>query len=77
MLCAVQVTLPESDMKAGLALQPYSLDISLMDRPITDLLFTQFIASISGSVSCLGELFFHVHCQIQLDKCAFCLCLND
>ncbi|ROL41813.1 Nodal modulator 1 [Anabarilius grahami] len=49
----VQVTLPESDVKAGLALQPYSLDISLVDHPITDLLFTQFIASVSGSVSCL------------------------
>lgn len=58
MLCAVQVTLPESDVKAGLALQPYSLDISLVDHPITDLLFTQFIASVSGSVSCLGKLFF-------------------
>uniref|UniRef100_A0A8C2CBR5 Nodal modulator n=1 Tax=Cyprinus carpio TaxID=7962 RepID=A0A8C2CBR5_CYPCA len=50
---SVQVTLPESDVKAGLTLQPYSLDISLVDRPITDLLFTQFIASVSGSVSCL------------------------
>uniref|UniRef100_A0A671LJX7 Nodal modulator 3-like n=1 Tax=Sinocyclocheilus anshuiensis TaxID=1608454 RepID=A0A671LJX7_9TELE len=50
---SIQVTLPESDVKAGLALQPYSLDISLVDRPITDLLFTQFIASVSGSVSCL------------------------
>lgn len=59
MSCAVlQVTLPESDVKAGLALQPYSLDISLVDHPITDLLFTQFIASVSGSVSCLGEIFF-------------------
>ncbi|XDV36118.1 hypothetical protein PO909_005962 [Leuciscus waleckii] len=50
---SLQVTLPESDVKAGLALQPYSLDISLVDHPITDLLFTQFIASVSGSVSCL------------------------
>uniref|UniRef100_A0A8C1QUE4 Nodal modulator n=1 Tax=Cyprinus carpio TaxID=7962 RepID=A0A8C1QUE4_CYPCA len=51
---SIQVTLPESDVKAGLALQPYSLNISLMDRPIIDLLFTQFIASVSGSVSCLA-----------------------
>lgn len=70
------MTLPESDVKAGLTLQPYSLDISLVDRPITDLLFTQFIASVSGSVSCLGELVFHVRGQIQLDKCVFCLWLK-
>ncbi|XP_065096075.1 BOS complex subunit NOMO1 [Paramisgurnus dabryanus] len=50
---SVQVTLPEAEMKAGLALQPHSLDVSLVDHPITDLLFTQFIASVSGSVSCL------------------------
>ncbi|XP_051568464.1 nodal modulator 1-like [Myxocyprinus asiaticus] len=51
---SVQVTLPEAEVKAGLALQPHSLDISLVDRPITDLLFTQFIASVTGFVSCLA-----------------------
>ncbi|KAA0713171.1 Nodal modulator 1 pM5 protein [Triplophysa tibetana] len=50
---SVQVSLPEAEVKAGLALQPYSLHVSLVDHPITDLLFTQFIASVSGSVSCL------------------------
>lgn len=48
------MTLPEAEVKAGLALQPQSLDISLIDRPINDLLFTQFIATVSGTVSCLG-----------------------
>uniref|UniRef100_A0A673NG20 Nodal modulator 1-like n=1 Tax=Sinocyclocheilus rhinocerous TaxID=307959 RepID=A0A673NG20_9TELE len=47
------VTPHDFKVSAGLTLQPYSLDISLVDRPITDLLFTQFIASVSGSVSCL------------------------
>ncbi|XP_062854165.1 BOS complex subunit NOMO1 [Trichomycterus rosablanca] len=51
---SIQVTLPEAEIKAGLALQPQSLDISLVDRPISDLLFTQFIASVSGTVSCLA-----------------------
>ncbi|KAL7891014.1 hypothetical protein AOLI_G00004900 [Acnodon oligacanthus] len=51
---SVQVTLPEAEVKAGLALQPQSLDISLVDRPLSDLLFTQFIAAVSGSVSCLA-----------------------
>ncbi|KAI4889980.1 hypothetical protein NFI96_024366, partial [Prochilodus magdalenae] len=50
----VQVTLPEAEVKAGLALQPQSLDISLVDHPLSDLLFTQFIAAVSGSVSCLA-----------------------
>uniref|UniRef100_A0A8B9KY12 Nodal modulator 1 n=1 Tax=Astyanax mexicanus TaxID=7994 RepID=A0A8B9KY12_ASTMX len=51
---SVQVTLPEAEVKAGLALQPQSLDISVVDRPLGDLLFTQFIAAVSGSVSCLA-----------------------
>lgn len=53
-LC-VQVSLPESEMKAGLALQPQELEVSLVDRPLTDLLFTQFMASVSGKVHCLGK----------------------
>ena len=50
-----QVTLPESEVKAGLALRPQSLEVSLVDRPLSDLLFTQFMASVSGKVYCLGE----------------------
>lgn len=42
-------------MKAGLALQPQALQVSLVDRPLTDLLFTQFMASVSGKVYCLGK----------------------
>lgn len=51
----VQVSLPESEVRAGLALQPQSLDVSLVDRPLTDLLFTQFMASVSGKVFYLGN----------------------
>lgn len=51
----VQVSLPESEMKAGLALQPQELEVSLVDRPLTDLLFTQFMASVAGKVQCLGK----------------------
>lgn len=50
----VQVSLPEAEVKAGLALQPQALEVSLVDRPLTDLLFTQFMASVSGKVYCLG-----------------------
>lgn len=52
----VQVSLPEAEVKAGLALQPQALDISLVDQPLTDLVFTQFMASVSGKVYCLGKV---------------------
>ncbi|XP_041789100.1 LOW QUALITY PROTEIN: nodal modulator 1 [Chelmon rostratus] len=51
----VQVSLPEAEVKAGLALQPQALEVSLVDRPLTDLLFTQFMASVSGKVYCLAS----------------------
>lgn len=51
----IQVSLPEPEIKAGLALQPQELEVSLMDRPLTDLFFTQFMASVSGKVLCLGK----------------------
>lgn len=49
-----QVSLPEAEVKAGLALQPQSLDVSLVDRPLSDVHFTQFMASVAGKVTCLG-----------------------
>uniref|UniRef100_A0AAQ5YP00 Prealbumin-like fold domain-containing protein n=1 Tax=Amphiprion ocellaris TaxID=80972 RepID=A0AAQ5YP00_AMPOC len=47
---SVHVSLPEAEVKAGLALQPQALEVSLVDQPLTDLLFTQFMASVSGKV---------------------------
>nr|XP_046260823.1 nodal modulator 1 [Scatophagus argus] len=52
---SVHVSLPEAEVKAGLALQPQALQVSLVDRPLTDLLFTQFMASVSGKVYCLAS----------------------
>ncbi|KAM6942338.1 BOS complex subunit NOMO3-like [Lycodopsis pacificus] len=52
---SVHVSLPESEVKAGLALQPRALEVSLVDQPLTDLLFTQFMASVSGNVHCLAS----------------------
>nr|XP_033479681.1 nodal modulator 1 [Epinephelus lanceolatus] len=52
---SVHVSLPEVEVKAGLALQPQALEVSLVDRPLTDLLFTQFMASVSGKVYCLAS----------------------
>ncbi|XP_041958584.1 LOW QUALITY PROTEIN: nodal modulator 1 [Alosa sapidissima] len=50
---SIQVTLPDAEVRAGLALLPAALDISLVDRPLNDLLFTQFMATVTGKVSCL------------------------
>ncbi|KAI1896060.1 hypothetical protein AGOR_G00090910 [Albula goreensis] len=50
---SIQVSLPEAEVKAGLALQPQSLDVSLVDRPLSNVHFTQFMASVSGKVTCL------------------------
>ncbi|CAL8358775.1 unnamed protein product [Boreogadus saida] len=52
---SVHVSVPEAEVKLGMALQPSLLDASLVDRPITDLLFTQFMASVSGKVHCLAS----------------------
>ncbi|KAG7491883.1 hypothetical protein MATL_G00008710 [Megalops atlanticus] len=51
---SIQVSLPEAEVKAGLALQPQALEVSLVDQPLSDLHFTQFMASVSGKVSCLA-----------------------
>ncbi|XP_015215763.2 BOS complex subunit NOMO1 [Lepisosteus oculatus] len=51
---SIQVSVPESELKAGLALQPQSLDVSLLDQPLSNLRFTQFMASVSGKVTCLA-----------------------
>uniref|UniRef100_A0A8C4ICK8 Nodal modulator 1 n=1 Tax=Dicentrarchus labrax TaxID=13489 RepID=A0A8C4ICK8_DICLA len=52
---SVHVSLPEAEVRAGLALQPQALEVSLVDRPLTDLLFTQFMASVYGKVYCLAS----------------------
>uniref|UniRef100_A0A8C4XBY7 NODAL modulator 1 n=1 Tax=Erpetoichthys calabaricus TaxID=27687 RepID=A0A8C4XBY7_ERPCA len=51
---SIQVNVPESEVKAGLSLQPKTLLVTVVDRPLMDLLFTQFMASVSGKVSCLA-----------------------
>ncbi|XP_077461040.1 BOS complex subunit NOMO1 [Stigmatopora argus] len=52
---SIHVSLPEVDVKAGLALHPHALEFSVVDKPHTDILFTQFMASVSGKVYCLAS----------------------
>ncbi|XP_053328290.1 nodal modulator 1-like [Spea bombifrons] len=49
----IQVTIPEAEVKAGLALKPAVVPVTVTNKPILDVLFSQFMASVSGKVSCL------------------------
>ncbi|XP_072275070.1 BOS complex subunit NOMO3-like [Pyxicephalus adspersus] len=49
----IQVSVPEAELKAGLALKPAMYPVTVMDKEVMDVSFSQFMASISGKVSCL------------------------
>ncbi|NXP31979.1 NOMO1 protein, partial [Leiothrix lutea] len=55
----IQVIIPEAETRAGLALKPKMFPVTVTDRPVMDVTFSQFLASVSGKISCLdacGEL---------------------
>ncbi|XP_063790451.1 BOS complex subunit NOMO3-like [Pseudophryne corroboree] len=49
----IQVFIPEAEVKAGLALKPAVYPVTVTDKPVMDVSFLQFTASVSGKVSCL------------------------
>uniref|UniRef100_A0A2K5IC57 Uncharacterized protein n=1 Tax=Colobus angolensis palliatus TaxID=336983 RepID=A0A2K5IC57_COLAP len=49
----VQVMVPEAETRAGLTLKPQIFPLTVTDRPVMDVAFVQFLASVSGKVSCL------------------------
>ncbi|XP_057612158.1 BOS complex subunit NOMO1-like isoform X2 [Chionomys nivalis] len=49
----VQVLVPEAETRAGLMLKPQTFPVTVTNRPVTDVTFVQFLASVSGKVSCL------------------------
>lgn len=51
-----QVMVPEAEARAGLTLKPQTFPLVVKDRPVMDVAFVQFLASVSGKVSCLGKL---------------------
>lgn len=55
MSCALQVIIPEAETRAGLALKPKMFPVAVTDRPVMDVTFAQFLASVSGKISCLGK----------------------
>ncbi|NWI22913.1 NOMO3 protein, partial [Sula dactylatra] len=48
-----QVIIPEAETRAGLAFKPKMFPVTVTDRPVMDVTFTQFLASVSGKISCL------------------------
>ncbi|XP_036042934.1 nodal modulator 1 isoform X2 [Onychomys torridus] len=49
----VQVVVPEAETRAGLMLKPQAFPLTVTNRPVMDVAFVQFLASVSGKVSCL------------------------
>uniref|UniRef100_A0ABI7XGI1 Prealbumin-like fold domain-containing protein n=1 Tax=Felis catus TaxID=9685 RepID=A0ABI7XGI1_FELCA len=49
----VQVMVPEVETRAGLTLKPQTFPLTVTNRPVMDVAFVQFLASVSGKVSCL------------------------
>ncbi|CAJ0967213.1 unnamed protein product [Ranitomeya imitator] len=51
----IKVFIPEAEVKAGLALKPSVFPVTVTDKPVMDVSFSQFMASVSGKVSCLDS----------------------
>ncbi|XP_018425571.1 PREDICTED: nodal modulator 3-like [Nanorana parkeri] len=49
----IQVSVPEVELKAGLALKPAVYQVTVTDKQIMNVSFSQFMASVSGKMSCL------------------------
>lgn len=50
------MVVPEAETRAGLTLKPQTFPLTVKDRPVMDVAFVQFLASVSGKVSCLGKM---------------------
>uniref|UniRef100_A0A8C8RUX9 Nodal modulator 1 n=1 Tax=Pelusios castaneus TaxID=367368 RepID=A0A8C8RUX9_9SAUR len=52
---SIQVIVPEAESRAGLALKPKTFPVTVVDRPVMDVAFSQFLASVLGKISCLDS----------------------
>ncbi|KAJ7305802.1 hypothetical protein JRQ81_010168 [Phrynocephalus forsythii] len=55
----IQAVVPEAEARAGLALKPKTFPVTVASKPVLDVMFSQFLASVSGKITCLdacGEL---------------------
>uniref|UniRef100_A0A0B8RX02 Nodal modulator 1 n=1 Tax=Philothamnus irregularis TaxID=1899461 RepID=A0A0B8RX02_9SAUR len=58
-LYVLQVIVPDAEARAGLALKPKVFPVTVASKPVLDVVFSQFLASVSGKITCLdacGEL---------------------
>ncbi|XP_062999602.1 BOS complex subunit NOMO1-like [Elgaria multicarinata webbii] len=49
----IQAIVPEAEARAGLALKPKTFPVTVASKPVLDVTFSQFLASISGKITCL------------------------
>jgi hypothetical protein len=52
---SIKIVVSESDLSNGLVFKPSSHDVTVKDRPLKDIKFSQFKTSISGEVTCIGQ----------------------
>ena len=51
-----QIPIIESEAKAGLRLRPAQVDVNLVNKPLTDVKFEQFLATVFGDIHCISKL---------------------
>lgn len=51
----VQIPIVEDEVKAGLALRPSEHSIEIVNQPINNLVFEQFLATVSGTIECIEK----------------------
>ncbi len=50
-----QVVLSANEVKAGLKLAPVQKEVTITDQPVHNIKFSQFRATIAGTITCLGQ----------------------
>jgi len=50
-----QPVITNSETAAGLVMKPKEQKITVSNKPVKDVIFTQFRASVSGRVKCIGK----------------------
>ena len=55
------MVVPIEEVERGLLILPEEQFVAMLDTPVTGrIVFSQFLANLSGSVECIGELYFTV-----------------
>jgi len=55
LLCWFQPVITNSESVNGLVMKPKEHKVTVTNKPVKDIVFTQFRAAVSGTVSCIGE----------------------